>query len=136
MRKGLFRLLFAMAAIIAITVGAGFALSSPAPAPDAVAVLKTAGMTCNSCAAKIEAALKAERGVDAVQVDVERGMVLVAFDSRATKAEDIAAKVTASGYHSAVRTQLTMEQYLAVTGGGGAAPKQAGCGGCCNKTKQ
>lgn len=138
MKNGLLKIVLVMVGIIAVTVGAGFALSTPAPAADTVVVLRTSGMTCGSCAAKIEGALKVVQGVDAVQVDVVRGMVLVAFNSQAAKADDLAAKISASGYNSTVATVLTMDQYLAVTGGGSTSgAKQAGCGGdCCNKNKQ
>ena len=46
---------------------------------DAVVVLKSSGMTCGSCAAKITKALQNERGVAATEVDLEGGWVIAGY---------------------------------------------------------
>jgi copper chaperone CopZ len=100
------------------------------PTADNVAVLRTSGMTSSGCSATIEKVLQGKRGVASVEVDVTAGRVIVGFDSKKTKPEDLAATVTAEGYGSSVERLLSVEQFRAMTGrnpGQGQATK-VGCG--------
>lgn len=103
------------------------------PTADNVAVLLTAGMTCGSCAGKIEKALQAKEGVASVEVEVEGGWVIVGYDSKKVRPEAIASAVSALGYWSRVAELLSVERFRKITGrnpGDGVAGK-AGCGGGC-----
>lgn len=128
----------AIAVILALAVGAGvvFALNKPvsAVAADAVAVLKSQGVTCGSCAGKIEKALKEKHGVASVEVDVDAGRVVVAYDSKVVKPEILAETVTGLGYGSSIMQAMSADQYRATTGRDlpVQAAKAGGCG-CCNK---
>lgn len=127
-------------AIVALLVGAGavFAVTRTATevTPDTVVALKSLGMTCGSCAGKIESALKVKGGVASVGVDVDSGQVLVAYDSQVTNPEALAETVTAAGYKSGVLGTMPMERYQALTGQSVSKSAQAsssGCGGGCCK---
>jgi len=132
-----------IAAFLLVLVGVGAVLAttttSNAPRADAVVILKAKGMSCGSCGAKIEKALKEKPGVAAVEVDVDNGRVLAAFDSASIKPEVIAETVTALGYASDIVQTLSVEQYRALAGRGVTAQNgnYGGCGGgCCNKNKK
>jgi len=99
---------------------------------DSVAVLKTAGMTCGACSSKISKALEALNGVAVTEVDVEGGWVIVGYDTNAVKPEELAEKVTKTGFGSNVHVVLTPEQFKQITGnniGQKAAPSKGCCGG-------
>jgi len=99
---------------------------------DSVAVLKTNGMTCGSCSSKITKALESLKGVAAAEVDVEGGWVVVGYDTKAVKPEQLAEKVSGSGFGSTVNQVLTPEQFRQITGrnvGQNAAPSSGCCGG-------
>lgn len=99
---------------------------------DSVAVLKTAGMTCGSCSSKISKALEALSGVAATEVDVAGGWVIVGYDTKTIKPEELAEKVTKTGFGSSVHVVLTPEQFKQITGtniGEKAAPSKGCCGG-------
>ncbi len=100
---------------------------------NSVAVLRTQGMTCGSCAMRIEDALKGAKGVSSVQVNVNEGQVVVGYDSSLVTPEAIAEQVTGSGYGSSIIQVLTPEEYSSLTGKNIAADSQkGGCGkGCC-----
>jgi len=106
--------------------------------PDSVVALKTLGMTCKSCSEKITKALQRQKGVTSVEVDVEGGRVIAAYDSKVAKPERLAGTVTGLGYVSTVLQVLSAEQYRAMTGR--SLPMQTamggGCGGCSNKKGQ
>ena len=104
---------------------------------DSVAILKTSGMTCGSCANKISTALETLKGVANTEVDVEGGWVIVGYDKKTVKPEALAEKVRMAGFDSRVQEVLTPERFRQVTGrdiGKNASPS-GGCGGCCT-TKQ
>ena len=106
------------------------------PAADNVAVLITAGMTCGSCAGKIEKALQAKEGVASVEVDADGGWVIVGYDSKKVKPEVIASTVSGLGYWSNVAELLRVERFRAITGRDpGAKMKSIGCGGGCGNRK-
>lgn len=119
--------------IAAITVLAVLALRVRiAATADSVAVLKTAGMTCGSCSSKITKALESLRGVAATEVDVEGGWVLVGYDTKLVKPEQLAERVSSSGFGSSVHVVLTPEQFRQITGrniGQKGAPSKGCCGG-------
>ena len=137
--KGVVKLGVAVALALVIGAGAVFALNRPdsGATGDSVAVLKSQGVTCGSCAARIEKALKEKAGVASVEVDLDAGRVLVAYDSKATKPETLAETVTGLGYGSSVLQVLSTEQYKALTGGNipQQTAKAGGCGNCCNKNR-
>ena len=133
-RKALINTLLIFAAVVVVVVCA-FSVRTEASL-DSVAVLRTFGMTCGSCAARIEKALKAERGVGAVNVDVGGGQVVVGYDSKCIRPERIAEKVTGTGYGSSILQVLTAEQYRTMTGRSVmAAAAGGGCGGGCCPSK-
>lgn len=117
---------------VAVAVVALFALNVRKGATaDSVAVLKTLGMTCGSCAAKIEKALKPLKGVAGIEVDVNGGWVLVGYDSKATGPDPFAGMVAKTGYRSWLMQQLSIAEFRTITGREfGAKAAQAGCGGC------
>ena len=96
---------------------------------DAVVVLKTSGMTCGSCAAKVTRALQGERGVAATEVDLEGGLVIAGYDSKLVAPERLAQRVVATGYACKVQTVLTPEQFKKITGRD--IGKQSAGSGCC-----
>lgn len=59
------------------------------------------GMTCSSCARRVQRALEATEGVRSAQVDLTSGRVTIEHDDQATN-EDFARAVEKSGYQ--VRT--------------------------------
>lgn len=99
---------------------------------DSVAVLRTTGMTCGSCASKISQALESLKGVAVTEVDVNGGWVFVGYDTTGIKPEALAEKVKETGYYSQVVEVVTPERFKQITGrdiGQKAAPS-GGCGGC------
>lgn len=128
--------------VLALVIGAGavFGLNQPAPGAnaDSVAILKSQGVTCGSCAGRIEKTLKEKPGVASVEVDVDAGRVMVAYESKATKPETLAETVTGLGYGSSILQVLSTEQYKAMTGRNVQVQtaKAGGCGGgCCNRNR-
>ena len=109
---------------------------------DSVAVLKTTGMTCGSCAKEITTALQGVKGVAVAEVDVAGGWVIVGYDTKAVKPEALAEKVSTCGFTSAVREILTPQQFKQITGRdiGNKATAASGCcggsGGGCGSKKQ
>jgi copper chaperone CopZ len=120
---------------LAFHVTAGIAM-------DSVAVLKTTGMTCASCSNKITDALRSQKGVAVTEVDVEGGWVIIGYDTKATKPEALAKKVTDSGFGSNVHLVLTPEQFKLTTGRyfGNKTDSGSGCcggkGGGCGTSKK
>jgi copper chaperone CopZ len=99
---------------------------------DSIAVLKTTGMTCGSCSHKITAALEAQKGVAIIEVDVEDGWVVVAYDTKSVQPQVLAEKVTGTGFISNVHRVLTPEQFKETTGreiGMNTKPGSGCCGG-------
>ena len=99
---------------------------------DSIAVLKTTGMTCESCSSRISAALETQKGVAVTKVDVEHGWVVVGYDTKAVKPEVLAEKVTGAGFNSKVHLVLTPEQFKRTTGrylGKNDKPDSGCCGG-------
>jgi periplasmic mercuric ion binding protein len=128
--------------VLALVIGAGavYALNQSGfgVKADSVAVLKSQGISCGSCAGRIEKSLKEKPGVASVEVNVDSGRVMVAYDSKVAKPETLAETVTSVGYGSSILQVLTTEQYRVMTGK--SAPvqtaKTGGCGsGCCNKNR-
>jgi mercuric ion binding protein len=99
---------------------------------DAIAVLRTTGMTCSSCSSKITTALERERGVAVTEVDVAGGWVIVGYDTKTIKPENLALKVSETGFGSKVYAVLTPEEFRQVTGrdiGKDASAAKGCCGG-------
>ena len=63
--------------------------------------LAVTGMSCGACAAKIEAALKGIKGVNAAAVDHASGTAKVAFDASLTNADALLAAVKGLGKYGA-----------------------------------
>jgi len=122
--------------IITITVLAILALRIRIGATaDSVTVLRTTGMTCGSCSSKITKALESLKGVAVSEVDVEGGWVVVGYDTKTVKPEDLAAKVSSTGFGSNVHLVLTPAQFKQIAGRdiGKQALPSGGCGGCDTK---
>ena len=138
--KGAVKLGVAVVLVLGIGVGAVFALNQPGSgvAAYSVVVLKSQGVTCGSCAGKIDKALKEKPGVASVEVDVNNGGVAVAYDAKVIKPEILAETVTALGYESSIAQNFSAEEYRAVTGRDVAAqsPAKSGGCGCCNKNRK
>jgi mercuric ion binding protein len=129
----------ALVFVLALGVGAVSALNTSGLGvqADSVVVLKAQGVTCGSCAGKIEKALKEKPGVASVEVDVDNGGIAVAYDAKVIKPEILAETVTALGYESSVAQNFSAEEYRAVTGREVAShsPAKTGGCGCCNKNR-
>ena len=61
-------------------------------------VLKVSGMSCGGCVAKVEGALRAVDGVEAVDVSLPAGEVKVRFDERRASTAAIHAAIERAGY--------------------------------------
>jgi periplasmic mercuric ion binding protein len=109
---------------------------------DTVAVIRTDGMTCESCAGRIRAALQREKGVASTEVDVPGGWVIVGFDSKKTGADILVQKVTETGFSTVLHSLLSPEQFRQLTGreiGRGDTDSKGCCGskgGGCNAGRQ
>jgi len=121
-------------AVAAILITLAFKVRLGATA-DSIAVLRTTGMTCGSCSSKITKALESLKGVAVTEVDVEGGWVVVGYDKKSVKPENLAEKVIDSGFGSQVQTVITPEQFKQITGRdiGKKASSSGGCGGCGTK---
>lgn len=130
--RKIINLVLLLAAVSVVTVFAFFVRLGAAA--DAVTVLKAGGMTCGSCAGRIEKALTGKPGVASVEVDVDAGRVVVAYDSKVTRPESLAESITGIGYGSRVMQTLSPEEYKALTGRELGAKKGAATGcPCCSK---
>lgn len=118
-------------ASIAMLVALAFRVSIGATA-DSVAVLRTTGMTCGSCASKVTSSLESMKGVAVTEVDVENGWVVVGYDTKDVQPEKLAEKIKETGYYSKVYDILTPERFKQVTGRniGEKSSTSGGCGGC------
>lgn len=116
---------------VAMLILLAFRVSIGATA-NSVAVLRTTGMTCGSCASKISQALESLKGVAVTEVDVNGGWVFVGYDTTGVKPEALAEKVKETGYYSQVVEVVTPERFKQVTGRdiGQKAAASGGCGGC------
>lgn len=97
---------------------------------DSIAVLQTTGMTCGSCSDKITKALETVKGVAVTEIDLNGGWVVVSYDTKNVKPENLAEKVSSAGFTSNVHVVLTPEQFKQVTGRG-IGEKASQSGGCC-----
>jgi Cu+-exporting ATPase len=70
--------------------------------------LPVSGMSCASCAATIEGALRGLEGVEWVQVNLAAGKVLVTYDPGRVDLQRIAATIADVGY-SVARDEVTLE---------------------------
>jgi copper chaperone CopZ len=95
--------------LLALRVRAGAAV-------DSVAVLKTTGMTCGSCADRISKALQGIKGVAATEVDLDHGRVIIGYDTRAVKPETLMENIKKAGFDSTVQEVVTPERYRQITG--------------------
>lgn len=120
-----------------LLIALAFRVSNGATA-DSVAVLKTTGMSCGSCASKITDALNSVLGVAVTEVDVANGWVIVGYDTKVTQPDKLAEKVKETGYQSMVYDVVTPERFKQITGrniGQKVAPS-GGCGGCGSNKKE
>jgi len=125
--------------LLAALLLAGLAVRVRAGATaDSVAVLKTAGMTCGSCADRISTTLQGVKGVASTRVDLDGGQVIVGYDTRMVKPEALAENIKKAGFDSTVQAVVTPERYRQITGrdaGASAATPPGCCGGCGAGTK-
>ena len=116
-----------LAVLVILGVSAFFVRA--AATADSVVLLKTSGMTCSSCSAKVIKALQNERGVAATEVDLEDGLVMAGYDSKQVAPDQLARKVAAAGYASSVQKVLTPEQFKKIVGRD--IGKESAGSGCC-----
>ncbi len=65
-------------------------------------LLRSQELSCPSCVAKIEKALKAVDGVETAQVHFNTGRIEVEYDPQRAKAEDLLKAVRGAGYEAKV----------------------------------
>jgi len=136
MRKVRKRIVIGAVTVLAAVAGIVYAVVPDKATPDSVAVFNTSGMTCGSCAGKIERTLRGEKGVAEVEVDLDGGRVFASVDSHEANAAALAEKVTALGYRSSVAALVPVEEFMKVAGrdvGQKAEQAKTGGCGCCNK---
>ncbi|HEY6006694.1 MAG TPA: heavy-metal-associated domain-containing protein [Geobacteraceae bacterium] len=105
-------------------------------AADRVAILKATGMSCGSCAGQITKALEREAGVASVSVDLERGRVVVGYDSKKAGPEGLATCVKRCGFGSSVLQVVSADDYRRATGiDPGTQGGLARCS-CCQKNRK
>ena len=122
-----------MMAVLGVVVAAVAALASGSP--DRVTVLKSTGISCGGCVAKITKSLETVPGVASVEVNIEEGQVTVWHDNTATP-QKLAATVSDAGYQSTVQETMSAESYREKTTKNGPASKRGGGCGCCDKSKK
>ncbi|ACM20903.1 heavy metal transport/detoxification domain protein [Geotalea daltonii FRC-32] len=132
MRKRIINIALVLA-VVALMVFLAFHVKIKRPVQE-VAVLKTIGMTCGSCAGKIEKALMRLPGTAGVEVDVEGGWVLVGYQSTSAKPDTFAAAVNNEGFRSWLMEKMPIAEFKKVAGRdfGSKAVKSSYCGngGC------
>ena len=65
-------------------------------------ILRSKELTCPSCVAKIEKALKAVNGVSEARVHFNTGRIEVQYDAELAKGEDLEKAIRAVGYEARV----------------------------------
>lgn len=65
-------------------------------------ILRSKELTCPSCVAKIEKALKAVNGVSEAKVHFNTGRIEVQYDAELVKGEDLEKAIRAVGYEARV----------------------------------
>jgi len=65
-------------------------------------VLNVDGITCDHCVNTIKKAVVSLVGISSVEVDIEKKQVIVEFDDKQAKSEDLIDKITEAGFE--VRT--------------------------------
>ncbi len=95
---------------------------------DAIAILKTSGLTCGSCSYRATTALESLQGVAATEVDVGKGWVIVGYDTKTVQPRALAEKVNSAGFGCTVQMVLTPEQFRQITGK--TLGQAGGCGVC------
>lgn len=60
------------------------------------------GMSCNHCVARVENAIKELPGVDKVKINLKKESGVVKFDESQISSQQIAQKVTETGYETEV----------------------------------
>lgn len=68
-------------------------------------VLRVEGMSCSSCVRHIDTALRGLGGVDAVEVQLREGRVVVKHDAAAAPVSAMIAALQKAGYDSALTAQ-------------------------------
>jgi copper chaperone CopZ len=99
---------------------------------DAVAVIKTSGMSCGMCASQVTKALESQRGVASTEVDVARGVVIAGYDSKQVAPAKLVQTVTEAGFDSKLQAVMTPEQFRKA-GGRELGQRPAGSGCCGSK---
>ncbi len=132
-KRNIINIALILTVIALLAVGAMFVRIRPVA--DRVAVLSTAGMTCDRCGSTIENALRTKKGVAAVEIDVKGGRVIVAYDSKATDPAAISSTVGCLGYRNSIADCVSAEQYRKVAGRNPGVNGQPGCGDCCNNIR-
>lgn len=58
------------------------------------------GMGCQACADRVQEALLSLKGVERVEVDLERGQAVLAFDPQKQEREDLIRAIQKAGYEA------------------------------------
>ena len=102
--------LFLVITVVTVLVVLIFRVKNGAAA-DSLAILKTTGLPCGSCYSKITKALESLKSVKIVEVDEERGWVIVGFDTKTVRPEDLAEKANSTGFGSNMHVVQIPEKF-------------------------
>jgi copper chaperone CopZ len=99
---------------------------------DNVVILQTADITRAGCFDDIEKTLQAKEGIASTEVDANVGRVIVGFDSKKIRPDEIAVIISGLGYRNNVSEVLSKEEFRAKTGREpGTNMRTIGCAGGC-----
>lgn len=101
---------------------------------DAVAVLEITGMTCGSCVPTIKNALQAEKGVAAVEIDLDGGRAVVGYAAKTLKPEVLVATVARLGFTGRIAELSSLAEYKARHKDTVAGLEKAAACACCNES--
>lgn len=87
---------------LATVVALSAALSAPAWATTQTVTLSVTGMTCAACPITIKKALNKVKGVENIEVNLEKKEALVTFDDAKTTVEALLEATKNAGYPSTV----------------------------------
>jgi copper ion binding protein len=62
------------------------------------AILHVQGMTCNHCVQTVKGALEKMKGIKNVEVNLEKGLVNISYDSSSAGVEQLKSAVVEAGY--------------------------------------
>lgn len=101
--------------LAALAIAYPYLAAKPSPAanaafaPKASVLFDITGMTCNACAAGIEATLSGIKGVHSARVEYKTGKARVAYDPAVVKPEVLVSRVNEIGYKATLAQQAIGE---------------------------